>query len=317
MRPIWTERGDQFRRQLHALSFQFLKRLRHRMAIVENHQVGNQMIVLDDFQLILAHIFLNGVRSEIGPLRKVVETFALVLRCLDDLAQLIIADIFQQEYGADDPAQLAKGEIQLVFPAGGAQLAQDGRWRNAPSPNRLRHLQHVRQMTSNQIPIDCILGKQVVDVFIHFVGGRAEPFQVFPVADTRHQLDTQQKRQTINRRALRLGIAMQGVGLNIRRVFGESIQDIHGFPDTARNEMREQRDVRVADMVVSNAAIAAVTDMPFRQQIIFIQVPLRTVCCRAFCVTSIAWQLKFIVRIDRRTNSGLQFFRRDLALIDE
>ena len=85
MRSIWAERGGQFRRQLHPFSFQFLERLRHRMAVVENHQVGDQMIVLDDLQLIFAHIFLDGVRSEIGPLRKVVETFALVLRCLDDL----------------------------------------------------------------------------------------------------------------------------------------------------------------------------------------------------------------------------------------
>jgi hypothetical protein len=53
---------------------------------VANHQVGNQMVVLDDLQLILAHVFLNGVRSEIDPLRKVIETFALVLRRLDDLA---------------------------------------------------------------------------------------------------------------------------------------------------------------------------------------------------------------------------------------
>lgn len=58
-----AECGGQFRRQLHPLRFQFFERLRHRMAVVENHHVGNQMIVLDDFQLIFAHIFLNGVRN--------------------------------------------------------------------------------------------------------------------------------------------------------------------------------------------------------------------------------------------------------------
>ena len=57
MRPVRAERGGQFRRQLHSLRFQFLERLRHRMAVVGNHQVGNQMIVFDDFQLILSHIF--------------------------------------------------------------------------------------------------------------------------------------------------------------------------------------------------------------------------------------------------------------------
>ena len=86
MRPVRAERGSQFRRHLHPLRFQFLERLRHRIAVVANHQVGNQMVVLDDLQLILGHVFLNGVRSEIDPLRKVIETFALVLRRLDDLA---------------------------------------------------------------------------------------------------------------------------------------------------------------------------------------------------------------------------------------
>lgn len=77
MCSIGAECGGQFRRQLHPLRFQFFERLRHRMSVVENHQVGNQMIVLDDFQLIFAHNFLNGVRSEIGPLRNIVETFTV------------------------------------------------------------------------------------------------------------------------------------------------------------------------------------------------------------------------------------------------
>lgn len=81
--------------------------------------------------------------------------------------------------------------------------------------------------------------------------------------------------------------------------------------------MQEQRNIRVADMIVSNPTIATVTDMPFRQQIIFIQIPLCSIGCRAFCIAPIAGQLKVIVRIDGRSNSGFQFFRRDLALIDE
>lgn|GEM_PF-4723590 len=257
------------------------------MAIVEDQQVCNQVIVFDDLQLIVADIVLDRVRAEIGPLRKLVETFALVLSRLNDLPKFTIADIFQKKHRAHDPTQLAKCEIQLVFPAGGAQLAQNGRWRNAPGPNRLRHLQHVRQMASDQIPVDRILGKQIVDVLIYLAGRRSKPFQIFPVANTWHQLDAQQKRQAINWRALCLSIAMQGVWLDIRRVLGESIQDIHCFPDATGNEMREQRDIRVADVVVGNATIAAVTDMTLRQQIIFVQIPLGAVCRRALCVAPI------------------------------
>ena len=65
MRPIRTERCGQFRCQLHALGLQFLERLRHRMAVMEDHEIGNQVIVFDDLQLIVTHVFLDDVRSEI------------------------------------------------------------------------------------------------------------------------------------------------------------------------------------------------------------------------------------------------------------
>lgn len=56
------------------------------MAVVESHQIGNQVIVLDYLQLIRVHIFLDGVRPKIRPRGKVVETFTLVLRRLNDMA---------------------------------------------------------------------------------------------------------------------------------------------------------------------------------------------------------------------------------------
>lgn len=186
MRSIRTERGEQFGRQLHAFGFQLLECLRHRVAVMENQQVGDQMIVLYDFQLIFAHIVFDGVGAEIRPLGEVVEPFALVLGSLDGLTQLLVADIFQQEHRAHGSAQFAKGEVQLVFPTGSAQLAQDSRRRNAAGLNRLRHLQHVRQVARDQVPIDHVLGKQGVDVLVGRVTGRAKPLQVFPVTNPWH-----------------------------------------------------------------------------------------------------------------------------------
>lgn len=49
MRSIRTERGEQFGRQLHAFSFQLLECLRHRVAVMKNQQLGDQVVVLDDF----------------------------------------------------------------------------------------------------------------------------------------------------------------------------------------------------------------------------------------------------------------------------
>ncbi len=64
------------------------------MAIVEDHKIGNQVIVLDNLQLVVANIFGDGIGPEIDPLGKLVEAFALVLRSLNDPAQVFIADVF-------------------------------------------------------------------------------------------------------------------------------------------------------------------------------------------------------------------------------
>jgi len=64
------------------------------MAVVEDHKIGDQVIVLDNLQLIVADIFSNGIGPEINPLGKLVEAFALILRSLNDATQVFIADVF-------------------------------------------------------------------------------------------------------------------------------------------------------------------------------------------------------------------------------
>ena len=72
------------------------------MAIVKNHQISNQVVVFDDFQLIITNIFSNVVRSKINPLCELIEAFAFILCGLNDAAQISIADIFQQKKRAND-----------------------------------------------------------------------------------------------------------------------------------------------------------------------------------------------------------------------
>lgn len=50
------------------------------------------MVVLEDFQLVLAHIVFDGVGTEIRPPGEIVEPFALVLGRLDGLTQLLSSD---------------------------------------------------------------------------------------------------------------------------------------------------------------------------------------------------------------------------------
>lgn len=45
----------------------------------------------------------------------------------------------------------------------------------------------------------------------------------------------------------------------------------------AGDEAGEQGDVSIGDVIVPNPAVPAVTDVVFRQQILFVQVPLRAV----------------------------------------
>ena len=52
------------------------------MAVVEDHKIGDQVIVLDNLQLVVANIFGDGIGPEINPLGKLVEAFALILRSL-------------------------------------------------------------------------------------------------------------------------------------------------------------------------------------------------------------------------------------------
>lgn len=54
------------------------------MAVMEDHKVGDQVIVFDNFQLIIANIFSDGIVPKIDPLGELVEAFALILCCLND-----------------------------------------------------------------------------------------------------------------------------------------------------------------------------------------------------------------------------------------
>lgn len=69
MLSLRTQCPKDFRRQNHAFLLQFLQRLGHGLAIVEDQQVGDQVVVLDDFQLLVPDVFLDQVGGEVEPRR--------------------------------------------------------------------------------------------------------------------------------------------------------------------------------------------------------------------------------------------------------
>jgi len=70
-------------------------------------------------------------------------------------------------------------------------------------------------MPGDQLPIDVVLGKQLTNVVVSRFRCGFVTFQILPVANTRHQLDTQKISKAEHRCALRLCIAMQRIRLNI------------------------------------------------------------------------------------------------------
>ncbi len=118
---VRAEPGEQFRRQRHPLGFQFLQGLGHGVAVMEDQQVGDQVVVLDDLQLVFAHVVLDGVGAEVDPLGELVEALAFVLGGLDGAAQFRVADVIQQEGRAHHASEFPEGEVELVLAAGRAE----------------------------------------------------------------------------------------------------------------------------------------------------------------------------------------------------
>ncbi len=60
------------------------------MCVVEDDQVGDEMIVLDDLDLLIADVFPDDVIREVRPFGELVEQFTFIGGRLDELAKLDI-----------------------------------------------------------------------------------------------------------------------------------------------------------------------------------------------------------------------------------
>lgn len=109
---------------------------------------------------------------------------------------------------------------------------------------------------------------------------------------------------------------MEDVRLDIALVFEQAIQDIDGLPDAARNEVAEESDVGVGDMVVTDAAIAAIADMVFRDEVLFVKVPTRPVGGGVFAGTPKARERKVVVCIDDGRDGLVQSILGHVSLVN-
>lgn len=81
--------------------------------------------------------------------------------------------------------------LQAIFPTLVSQLAQQNRRLQFSDTNGERHLHQVRPMRLQELPIDGILKKDI-DMLVDGLFLRTIEFEVFPVANTRHQLNPKQ-----------------------------------------------------------------------------------------------------------------------------
>ena len=77
--------------------------------------------------------------------------------------------------------------------------------------------------------------------------------------------------------ALALGISMKRIGLNRRAVLHQRIKDVDRLPHAAGDEAGEQGDVGIGDVVVCDAAIAAIANVRGSHEIILAELDVRAV----------------------------------------
>jgi hypothetical protein len=99
-----------------------------------------------------------------------------------------------------------------------------------------------------------------VDVRVDEVLAGPEEDQVLEVADPGHQVKPEQGRQGEHRRRLALRIRVHRGRLDVGLVRQQALDQVHRLPHATGDEPGEQRHVGVRDVVVGDAAHAAVSD---------------------------------------------------------
>lgn len=213
-RPIWCQRAESLPTELVSLVLQLTEQLGRGGDRVEDYEARDEVVVLDHLALFVAVVLGDDATAAEGhPLGETVECFALIGRRADRPPELGVADVAQEKERADDPAELAKGEVELVLAARGAKAPEYRGGRHVAGLDRDGDAQHVGEVRLDELPVDGLV-EETVNVLIPGIRGRPEKLQVLPVADPRHELDAEQVRECEDLRALRLRIAVDRVGLN-------------------------------------------------------------------------------------------------------
>src|SRR5208337_4510100 len=228
-----------------------------------------------------------------------------LLRFIYDAADFRVGDEAQQEQRALDPAKFTESTIEQAFAVVCAELAQQHRWHDPSGLDRQHHLDHVACMCGDQIPFD-FASEQRVDMLVASSLAGAVENGIAQAAHAWHQLDAEEATQAEDGLALALGISVKRVGLDLRAVFHQRVKDMDGFPHAAGDEAGEQGDVGICDVVVSDAAITAVADVPGADEIVLPELDVRAVGDRCATTAPMPGQRETDVLVDHVDHCRLQ-----------
>ena len=169
-------------------------------------------------------------------------------------------------------------------------------------------------MRGDQIPVDFVPEQRIDMLIADRLGGAIEN-GVAQAAHARHQLDAKEPAQAEDRLALALGVGMKRVGLDLRPVLQQPIKDVDRLPHAAGDEAGEQGDVAIGDVVVSDAAIAAVANVPGAHEIILAQLDVRAVGDRRAAAAPMPWQREADVLVDHVDHRRLQLVGVDVLRV--
>src|SRR5665213_93367 len=124
---VWAGASDEVRVQCIPLCDQPFQCVADGHNVVEDQEIGDEVVVFDELALLVANPF-GGQRAtaEGDPLEKLIETFALVGRGLDQPPQLNIGKVVEQKACTDSMTQFPKNEIKFTLSRVGCQPAEDG-----------------------------------------------------------------------------------------------------------------------------------------------------------------------------------------------
>jgi hypothetical protein len=132
----------------------------------------------------------------------------------------------------------------------------------------------------DQVPVDDVaagVAEERVDVPVPGFGRGAVEVEVFPVAHPRHQVEPKQVCEGVDRQGLALSIGVYLGGGHLGLLLKQALDEIHRLPHAYWYEFREQSNIGVRDIIISDSTGSSIANAGLGQQVVNERVDLGAV----------------------------------------